>query len=292
MTLKGGRCLGYHEFGDPRGSPVIYIHGSPDSGVTLSGFEGQVAKRLGVRLIGPDRPGVGRSTFRPDLTMSRYPPDVMQLIEFLGLKEYSLLGTSGGTGFTLACAQQLPRENMKGIGICAGIGPWGAGLDGQSEAMKASMNAWKEYRDDMMVYMESLFLEAAQDPDPAKMRAAWTKMLSEGFPEEDKELLSRHDAFNSAVAVFRQFYCQGAAAHGKQMELITSPWDIDMDKIDYEGIKLWYGAEDQNTPPQMGRYLAERLPKAVYKEYSGKNHYGMWSEELLAEYLEDLLKVS
>jgi pimeloyl-ACP methyl ester carboxylesterase len=152
MTLKDGRLLGYYEFGDPQGKPVMYIHSYPDSGVALSGFEGSAAKRLGIRLIGPDRPGIGKSTLQPGRTVSDYPSELLQLIENLGLKDYRLLGRSGGTGYTLASAQQLPMRSLKAVGNCAAVGPWQAGLDGQSEIIKTAFYAWKDYRADMILY--------------------------------------------------------------------------------------------------------------------------------------------
>ena len=39
----------------------------------------------------------------------------------------------------------------------------------------------------------------------------------------------------------------------------------------------------------MGRYMAERLPEAVYREFSGKSHFTIWDEEGLDSMLRDLL---
>lgn len=40
----------------------------------------------------------------------------------------------------------------------------------------------------------------------------------------------------------------------------------------------------------MRRYLAQRLPRAVYKEYSDE-HNTIWREELAVEFLQDLLRI-
>ncbi|EXL75514.1 hypothetical protein FOPG_09530 [Fusarium oxysporum f. sp. conglutinans race 2 54008] len=233
IDLPDGRRLGYHEFGDPTGTPVIYIHGTPDSGVTLSGFEDPLAKRLGVRWIAPDRPGIGNSTFYPHRRVLDYPADLRTLIQHLELPNYRIIGTSGGTGYTLACAQALPREELLTVSICAGVGPWEAGQAGQSELIQ--------------------------------------KLIM------------------SAIRVFRQVYAQGGVGHGREMKLNTEPWGFNLEDIDYEGIRLWYGSADENTSPEMGRYMAGRLPKAVYKEYPGETHYTIWREELVTEFLKELL---
>jgi pimeloyl-ACP methyl ester carboxylesterase len=62
VILPDNRKLAYLEFGDPRGQPIFYFHGWPAS--RLSGAETDVAaKKLGLRIISPDRPGFGLSDF-------------------------------------------------------------------------------------------------------------------------------------------------------------------------------------------------------------------------------------
>ncbi|CAJ0542971.1 Ff.00g003450.m01.CDS01 [Fusarium sp. VM40] len=288
IDLPDGRHLGHHEYGDPRGLPVIYLHGSPDSGVTLSGFEDPLAKRLGVRWIAPDRPGIGHSTYQPNRNVLDYPADLRSLVEHMELDRYRVIGTSGGTGYTIACAQALPRDALLAVGICAGVGPWEAGPAGQNDTMRQLMMIWKSQNQEFVKYLESIFQAAAQDPDPSKMEAVWKEQLK-GFQPADREVLAKPDALQSAVKVFRQVYAQGGAGHGMDMKLITEPWGFQIEDIDYEGIRLWYGSADENTSPEMGRYMAERLPKSVYKEYPGETHYSLWREDLLEEFLEDLM---
>lgn len=53
--------LGYADWGDPGGAPVIYCHGGLSSRVDIAWASRFCAER-GVRLIAPDRPGSGLST--------------------------------------------------------------------------------------------------------------------------------------------------------------------------------------------------------------------------------------
>lgn len=293
IKLRDGRNLGYHEYGDANGTPVIYIHGTPDSGVTLSGFENHLAKRLGVRWVAPDRPGIGLSTFHQDRRVIDYPSDLQHLIDHLGLDQYRILGTSGGTGYVLACAQQLPKHQLLAVGICAGVGPWEAGLDGQSPLMQKVMKTWQKYPDSMASLLEDRYVAAARHPDPAEMERRWREDLNcmGGFEEADREFLTKADAFQSAVKVFRQVWSQGVSGHADEMRLVTCPWGFDLEEVAYEGICLWYGSNDKNTSPEMGRCLAKRLSHAVYKEYPGESHYSIWREELVQEFLQDLLRI-
>ncbi|MCL5996723.1 MAG: alpha/beta hydrolase [Chloroflexi bacterium] len=58
IRLKDGRTLGYAEFGAPGDRPIFLFHGNPGSRLdaTLGAVE-----QPGIRVIAPDRPGVGLS---------------------------------------------------------------------------------------------------------------------------------------------------------------------------------------------------------------------------------------
>ena len=61
MRLSDGRTLGYSDLGDPAGFPVVYCHGGLSSRVD-AGSADSPARAAGIRLLAPDRPGIGLST--------------------------------------------------------------------------------------------------------------------------------------------------------------------------------------------------------------------------------------
>ena len=69
ITLRGGRTLGYREYGDPDGAPVVNCHGGTLCGLDLAAWS-EAARALGVRVVSPDRPGLGESTAVPGRTTS------------------------------------------------------------------------------------------------------------------------------------------------------------------------------------------------------------------------------
>src|ERR687888_264534 len=78
IQLEDGRRLGYAEWGDLSGQPLLYFHGW--SGSRVEGWLGdQPAKATGVRLIAFDRPGMGLSGFQPRRTLLDWPNDVVQM---------------------------------------------------------------------------------------------------------------------------------------------------------------------------------------------------------------------
>ena len=72
MRLADGRTLGYDEFGDPAGTPVIFLHGFGSSRVVRHPDDA-IAAQLGIRMLAVDRPGIGLSTGRPGRRLLDWP---------------------------------------------------------------------------------------------------------------------------------------------------------------------------------------------------------------------------
>ena len=123
IRLHDGRILAYAEYGGPRGLPIVHCHGTPSSRVEGNLiFNAAVAAELGVRIIVPDRPGMGRSDFQPGRRIVDWPEDVLQLAEALGLDTFAVLGSSGGSPYAAACGALIPNR-VRLVGLLGGVGP-------------------------------------------------------------------------------------------------------------------------------------------------------------------------
>ncbi len=107
IQLPDGRKLSYAEYGDSQGVPVFFFHGFPGSRFDGE-YSGQAAAEMGIRLIAPDRPGMGHSDFQPNRRLLDWPADVGRLADTLGLDKFGVLGYSGGGPHALACAVRIP----------------------------------------------------------------------------------------------------------------------------------------------------------------------------------------
>ena len=123
VKLVDGRNLGYDEFGQPDGAPLFYIHGTPKlrawSGAPSGGEE--LAQRLHVRIIVPDRPGMGLSSYLPKRGIADWRADVTALADHLGLERFAVLGYSGGGPYALVCALAIPHR-LTHVGVVSGAG--------------------------------------------------------------------------------------------------------------------------------------------------------------------------
>ena len=121
IHLSDGRLLGYAEYGDPEGKPVFHFNGYPGTRFEAK-LISDAAVRVGVRLIGIDRPGMGLSDFQPGRQILDWPDDVIELADALGLDHFSVVGVSGGGPYSASCAFKI-SDRLSACGIIAGTPP-------------------------------------------------------------------------------------------------------------------------------------------------------------------------
>ncbi|KAL9595136.1 MAG: hypothetical protein Q9219_006624 [cf. Caloplaca sp. 3 TL-2023] len=119
---KTGRVISFSEVGDPEGSVVFCCVGM---GLTryITSFYDELAKTLKLRLLTPDRPGVGESEVHTDGadTPLGWPDDVLAICQALKVTKFSLLAHSAGAIYALATALRMPQHIRGRIHLLA---PW------------------------------------------------------------------------------------------------------------------------------------------------------------------------
>lgn len=93
FTLSDGRKLGYADYGDPNGKPILYQHGIPGSRIEATRYH-DLGKELGLRIVSIDRPGYGWSTPFSEYgarSVKTWAEDVGALTEHLKLDEYAVM---------------------------------------------------------------------------------------------------------------------------------------------------------------------------------------------------------
>ena len=93
FELADGRELAWIEYGSPDGVPVVALHGSPGTRWFFAPHA-ETAARKGVRLIAPDRPGYGHSTYHRGRTYETWARDVGRLADHLGVDRFAVLARS------------------------------------------------------------------------------------------------------------------------------------------------------------------------------------------------------
>lgn len=284
ITLRDGRTLGYGEYGAPHGTPIFVFHGFPVCRLEYTEWDG-LAEKLNARLIALDRPGVGLSTFQPDRKILDWPADVSQLAEHLKLDQYRVLGGSGGGPYAVACAYALPKERMRAVGIMGGAGPIEAGMEGTRPIARIATLLVKHFPSAFRWMADRWFVRPAQDPDPQVLKHALRHLKHVMTADEGESYLKKKDVVETFARVFRETFRQGVDGCMKEAELLGQPWGFKLEDIDHDGVRLWYGTNDENTPVSWGRFMADRIKGSVLTEYDGDSHYslGNHSEDMLKE---------
>lgn len=274
LTLLDGRKMTYTEFGKPDGVPVLYFHGAPSSRLEPSLIGDDAFARLGLRLISPDRPGIGGSDFQPNRGFSNWPQDVVSLTDALGLKMFSILGNSGGGGYAAVCAARIP-ERLHSVVIVSG--GWRMN---QPEAMK-----------NLPVRNRLVFIMA--DKAPFLLKPILNMMAAPSQGEREQQLAQlkptlhpsdyaifqqpgKLEALNQAI---REAMRQGTKGAEWDLRLYVRDWDFRLDEIRVP-VKLFHGEQDRNAPIALVRKMTTQLPTAQLITYQNEAHLSTFNNHL------------
>lgn len=256
IGLRDGRTLAFIERGSATGTPVIYCHGVPSARVEAHLIvDDSVALALGLRIIVPDRPGMGRSSYQPGRRIVDWPQDVAELADALGLDTFAVLGSSGGAPFAAACAARMPNR-VRALGLLGGVAPPDAPsiMHALSRPMRVMLRLAR-VAPPLLRGLFRLNLRAIRRGGPAATR----RMLAYA-PEPDLRLLLKSAVRDGFVACFEEACRQGARGPVAELALIARPWGFELSEVTVPAL-LWHGEQDLNVPVANGRYLASAIPR-------------------------------
>ena len=113
--------MGYAQYGSGDGLPVVNAHGGLACRLDVAAAD-LAAVEAGIRLISPDRPGVGRSDPQPGRTVGDWARDVTELLDQIGVNRFAVMGWSMGGQYAAALGHALPQRATR-VAIIAGALP-------------------------------------------------------------------------------------------------------------------------------------------------------------------------
>jgi len=268
FRLADGRTLACLELGDPAGRPVIYFHGYPGS--RLEGrLTADAARRLGLRVLAPDRPGIGESTFQPGRTIGACAADVAELADRLALARFAVVGVSGGGPYALACAARIP-ERLAGVALVGALGP----LDRP------------EHMHGMVTTNRLALMIAARLPPLARIGVGlaarffrrhpgrYLAYMLASAPPADRGILaepSYRALFTESTA---EALRQGGQGVAWELTLLARPWDFRLQQMAMP-VRIWQGLADNIVPVAMARHLAATLPHGEPRYVPEEGHLSL-----------------
>jgi pimeloyl-ACP methyl ester carboxylesterase len=277
FDLTDGRELAWIEYGVADGSPVVAFHGTPGNRYNYVS-QADVAARRGVRLIVPDRPGYGHSTYDPAHSYEQWTRDVAQLVDHLGIDRFAVLGTSGGGPHAAACARFL-GDRLSGCAIVSGIAPPAAMVptDRMMRTNRIMQSIAPRVPRLLSIMVGAGLRQVQRTPDRG---LAWMRRT---LPPCDVEVLERPEILAAAREdLARPPSATAARASVQDLELALRPWGFRLRDIT-GSVHVWHGDLDRNVPVESGVYQANQIPHATLHRFSDHGHW------LVYEYFDDIL---
>ncbi|MFC9588812.1 alpha/beta fold hydrolase [Streptomyces sp. NPDC056944] len=262
VRTADGRLLVAEEWGDPSGSPVVLLHGTPGTrlGTLLPGL---AAEHPGFRFLSYDRPGYGDSQRAPGRRVADAARDAAAVADAFDVERFAVVGRSGGGPHALACAALLP-DRVWAAAVLVGLAPPdAAGLD------------WYAGMTPFNVHEYGLARAHLDGRDPGGLerdlaaRAAVLRRDPECLLDDLRDGLSPHDlpvvedprvrtvllrTYREALRVSHHGWLDDCLA-------LAGPWGFDVASVTAP-VLLWHGLDDAFSPVAHTRWLAGRIPGA------------------------------
>ncbi|KGM46293.1 alpha/beta hydrolase [Neobacillus niacini] len=286
VPLKDGRRLAVIEYGDPKGLPVMFFHGTPGSRLLFLEDDG-ISKTVGIRLISLDRPGFGLSDPKPNRTLLDWADDINEAADFLKLDKFSIIGVSGGGAFAASCAYKL-SERLQSVSLVASTTPF---VNGKSP--KGTMTANK-----------IAFFLARKAPWLVKASYRITKRLLEEQPEKfmkqnkkgnkhlhewDRQFLQTDEQLKGLMLHLGEAFRISVDECVNEPVLLTKPWGFSFKDITVP-IDVWHGVEDRMAPAAEMRKIASAIPICYTHFIAEAGHFLTDDEQIWKDILTTILE--
>ena len=283
VRTADGRVTGYYEFGDPRGTPVVALHGTPACGAGFAWAE-QPARARGVRLLAPDRPGIGESSpWEPGqgAIVDDYPPMLRAFADALGLSTFPVIGYSGGGPYALAVADALP-DRIAATAVVSGagqVGEWATVDDFESTDRRLTRLAHRIPA--LAGAVLSVSARAARVAPKTALRFAQIEMSA-----SDRAIMAKFPSARAALAVFTQSCPRGTAGVVDDYAALGRRWGFRVEKIAVP-VHCWHATADPIVPLRHTEELVRRIPGARLSLWEREGHLAI--VEHIGEVLDALI---
>lgn len=248
--------LAWEDAGDLQGAAIVYCHGVPGSRRQRAVFmPDALLRRAGVRMITPDRPGCGKSTFQPDRTIDEWSEDIQAITSQLQLDRYAVLAFSGGTPYAITAAAADPA--VSGLGIVSGDAPPGLVPD-----VVPAHPAMAERHP----LVTSAILRTIRFA-PRLFASIGRRRLTQA----DRASVDNPEIAKRFMATLRDALRHGTRGTLVDLQLAARCWEIRPPASAIPAF-VWHGGADTHSPVSIARFLTDALPRATMTVFEDEGH--------------------
>jgi pimeloyl-ACP methyl ester carboxylesterase len=260
VRLGDGRSVCYAQYGAPDGAVVVNAHGGLACRLDVATADA-AARAAGVRLISPDRPGIGSSDPQPGRTILGWAGDVAEMLDQLGVGRFAAMGWSMGGQYAAALAWALP-ERVNRVAIIAGALPLTEpGVFAQLPAFDRMYTRLSQ-RAPWLVKpcFGAMALAARTAP------ALYGRLAAGQLGAADAAVL-RDEGYDEFARMSAEALCRPAGVV-EDYRAWMRPWGFSPEQI-ATPVDVWGGQQDELVTIAWPRELARRIPDATLHERPG-----------------------
>lgn len=294
VQLEDGRKLSYATYGSPvPRTTVIYMHGFPSSRYEGKLWHSACTKHM-IRLIAPDRPGIGLSTYKPNRRILDWPADLLALADHLKISQFYILGVSGGAPYAMACIKRIPKDRLLGVSIVSGMYPTKFGTAGMM--LQSRVLFWvAPWLTGLTSFMfETSMGSAARCSDPQVFEDMLAQEIENRHPG-DQAAMKDPKYWPTFVAMMREAFTHGSKGASWEAKLKGSDWGFELSQLYLDSdvgcsLTLWHGTEDVSCPVAMAKKAKALMPGSNLYTMEGEGHVSFIFKKS-DEILDDLIGV-
>ena len=265
IILSDKRKLGYSEYGIEKGYPIIYCHGSQSSRLEMH-YDLSFALNNNLRIVSIDRPGHGDSDFNPNGTIESFANDTNELVEHLGIDEFSVLGMSAGAPFAMGIANYLNQKSKK-LGIVGGFAP----LNKETQKVlnkdvRLLLKMAKSFPIFLKLMLKVQNWQLKKNPKSALKN--FLKIMS----DPDQEILKNEAVMDVIERMFKEAFKNGSRGVAYEIsKILVQDWGFEINEIRTPTF-IWHGDNDNNVPKEWAMKTNNEIPISQLKVFPNEGH--------------------
>ena len=258
LKLPDGRTLAYAEYGDPDGAVVLCLHGTSGTRHLFSLVDAS-ARDHGLRLIAPDRAGIGDSDDRPNHSIGGHVDDFVALADHLEAEKFAVLGFSGGGPYAVEVARKVAHRVRAVALVSAYVLGLSAGPGHQALMKLADANI-----------LIARWLFVALTCAAAGMPRLVGAVLSLGINSSDRQTMKDPEILRCLAKGMAGVLWSGrsTAYEARNFYRERAPSLIELDAP----VRIWHGMEDKIVAPKAALRHARMFPGASLNVIPGAGH--------------------
>jgi pimeloyl-ACP methyl ester carboxylesterase len=266
VSRGDGSVIAVKVAGDQGGRRVLFCHGLADSRLSARLFA-PAASELGLRLVAPDRPGIGRTEPRGLRWLADWVEDAELVLDAAAAGPAALLGVSAGGPFAAACAARLPGH-VRSLTLIAPLGAPGWPSCGMAPQQRAVLPVARHAPASGGWFLGRLAVLARRSPQ------LFLRLAASELPGIDRRALAEPGMREAFLTGYAEAFRRGSRGVAQDLRVLMRPWGFELGSITVPA-SIHHGDADTTVPLEHARLFAAAIPGGQLQLHPGHGHFSI-----------------